>query len=30
VTTLRMEKEGGLGYGERFWGWCEEKRGKFV
>ncbi|KAH8818023.1 hypothetical protein F5882DRAFT_424033 [Hyaloscypha sp. PMI_1271] len=30
VSALRMEKEGGWGYGEKFWGWCEEKWGKFV
>jgi len=28
--ALMTEKEGGLGYGEKFWGWCEGKWGKFV
>jgi hypothetical protein len=30
VSALKMEKEGGLGYGEKFLEWCEEKWGKFV
>lgn len=30
VRALRTEGEGGLGYGEKFWRWCEGQWGKLV
>ncbi|KAE9375269.1 putative oxidoreductase,short chain dehydrogenase [Stipitochalara longipes BDJ] len=30
VKALKTIEEGGLEYGEKFWGWCEEKWEKFI
>ncbi len=30
VNALKTREEGGLGYGEKLWGWCEEKWREFV
>ncbi|KAI1811654.1 NAD(P)-binding protein [Poronia punctata] len=30
VKAMMPEEEGGLGYGQKFWGWCEDKFRAFV